>query len=136
MNTLATILFELISPERVLFSGEVRAVMLPATEGDMTVMPGHEVTMVMLNPGVIAVTDVQGHGHRAFVRGGFVEITGTSVSVLAERALPPEELTKDRLDEEIVRLETMRDATSDGRARREADFAISRLEQVKATLSF
>jgi F-type H+-transporting ATPase subunit epsilon len=132
----ATLLFELISPEQVLFSGEVRAVMLPATEGDMTVMPGHEATMVMLNPGVIAVTDVQGHGHRAFVRGGFVEITGTSVSVLAERALPPEELTKGRLDEEIVRLETMRDATSDGRARREADFAISRLEQVKTTLSF
>jgi ATP synthase F1 epsilon subunit len=81
-------LFELISPEKVLFSGEVRAVMLPATEGDMTVMPGHEATMVMLNPGVIAVTDTQGHGHRAFVRGGFVEITGTSVSALAERALP------------------------------------------------
>jgi F-type H+-transporting ATPase subunit epsilon len=132
----ANILFELLSPERVLFSGEVRAVMLPATEGDMTVMPGHEATMVMLNPGVIAVTDVQGHGHRAFVRGGFVEITGTSVSVLAERALPPEELTKDRLDEEILRLETMRDATNDDRSRREADFAISRLEQVKTTLSF
>jgi F-type H+-transporting ATPase subunit epsilon len=132
----ANILFELISPEKVLFSGEVRAVMLPATEGDMTVMPGHEATMVMLNPGVIGVTDVQGHGHRTFVRGGFVEITGTSVSVLAERALPPEELTKGRLDEEIVRLETMRDATNDDRARREADFAISRLEQVKTTLSF
>ena len=133
---MANILLELISPERVLFSGEVRAVMLPATEGDMTVMPGHEATMVMLNPGVIAVTDVQGHGHRAFVCGGFVEITGTSVSVLAERALPPEELTRDRLDEEIVRLETMRDATNDDRARPEADFAISRLEQVKTTLSF
>ncbi|WP_114947968.1 ATP synthase F1 subunit epsilon [Microvirga calopogonii] len=133
---MATLLFELISPERVMFSGEVRAVMLPATEGDMTVMSGHEPTMVMLNPGIIAVTDSQGHGHRAFVRGGFVEITNSGVSVLAERALPPEELTRDRLDEEILRLETMREAMRDERARREADFAISRLEQVKATLSF
>lgn len=133
---MATILFELISPERVLFSGDVRAVMLPATEGDMTVMPGHEATMVMLNPGIVAVTDIQGHGHRAFVRGGFVEITGVSVLVLAERVLPPEELTRDRLDEEIMHLETLRDATADDRARRGADFAISRLEQVKATLSF
>lgn len=133
---MATLLFELISPERVLFSGEVRAVMLPATEGDMTVMPGHVPTMVTLNPGVIAVTDTQGHGHRAFVRGGFVEITGTSVSVLAERALPPEELTRDRLDEEIVRLQTMREAMRDDQSRREADFAISRLEQVKAALTF
>jgi F-type H+-transporting ATPase subunit epsilon len=132
----ATILFELISPERVLFSGEVRAVMLPATEGDMTIMPGHEATMVMLNPGIVAMTDVQGHGHRAFVRGGFVEITSASVSVLAERVLPPEELTRDRLDEEIVYLETVRDGAADNRARREADFAISRLEQVKTTLSF
>jgi F-type H+-transporting ATPase subunit epsilon len=45
-----TILFELIAPERVVFSGAVRAVMLPATEGDMT--------------------DGQGHGHRAFMRVG------------------------------------------------------------------
>lgn len=133
---MATILFEMISPERVLFSGDVRAVMLPATEGDMTVMPGHEATMAMLNPGVVVVTDVQGHGHRAFVRGGFVEITGSSVTVLTERALPPEELTRDRLDEEIVRLETIREATRDDTARRETDFALSRLEQVKATLSF
>lgn len=131
-----TLLFELISPERVLFSGEVRAVMLPATEGDMTVMPGHVSTMVMLNPGVIAVTDTQGHGHRAFVRGGFVEITGASVTVLTERALPPEELTRERLDEEILRLETIREATQDETARRETDFALSRLEQVKTTLSF
>jgi F-type H+-transporting ATPase subunit epsilon len=129
-------LFELISPERILFSGEVRAITLPATEGDMTVMAGHEPTMVMLHPGIIAVTDVQGPGHRAFVRGGFVEITGSSVSVLAERALPPEELTRDRLDEEILLLETMREAIRDDPARREADFALSRLEQVRATLSF
>ncbi len=124
---MAAMLFELISPERTLFSGDVRAVMLPATEGDMTVMPGHEPTIAMLNPGVIAITDVEGHGHRAFVRGGLVEITGSSVSVLTERALPPEELTRDRLDEEILRLETMRDAMRDDTARREADIALGRL---------
>jgi len=92
-----TILFELIAPERVLFSGAVRAVMLPATEGDMT--------------------DGRGHGHHAFMRGGSVEIT---------------DLTRDRLDKEILRLETMRDA----RVRRQADFGLSRLEQVRTTLSF
>jgi F-type H+-transporting ATPase subunit epsilon len=48
---MTTVLFELITPERVLFSGEMRAIMLPATEGDMTVMPGHEDTMVILNRG-------------------------------------------------------------------------------------
>ncbi|MBB4042067.1 F-type H+-transporting ATPase subunit epsilon [Microvirga flocculans] len=133
---MAAILFELISPERILFSGEVRAVMLPATEGDMTVMPGHVPTMVMLNPGIVAITDVQGHGHRAFVRGGFAQITGDSVTLLVERALPPEELTRESLNEEILRLETMREGMRDDKARREADFALSRLEQVRTTLSF
>jgi F-type H+-transporting ATPase subunit epsilon len=132
----ANILFELISPERVLFSGDVRAVMLPGAAGDMTVMPGHAPMMTTINPGIVVVTDERRHGHRAFVRGGFAEITGSSVRVLAERTLPPEELTRERLDEEIVRLETLRDATRDDNARREADFALSRLEQVKTTLSF
>jgi F-type H+-transporting ATPase subunit epsilon len=63
------------------------------------------------------------------VRGGFIEISGSSVSVLAEGALQPEELTRERLDDEILRLE----ATRDDWARGEADFAISRLEQVKTT---
>ncbi|MBZ6075913.1 ATP synthase F1 subunit epsilon [Microvirga puerhi] len=133
---MANVLFELISPERVLFSGEVKAVMLPATEGDMTVMAGHEPTMATLNPGIVVATDVQGHGHRAFVRGGFAEIGPDSVTLLVERALPPEELTRDKIDEEIVRLETTRDATQDSRVRREADFALSRLAQVRAALSF
>jgi F-type H+-transporting ATPase subunit epsilon len=69
-------------------------------------------------------------------RGGLVEITGHSVSILTERALPPEEFTRDRLDEEILRLETMREAMRDDKARMEADFALGRLEQVRATLSF
>jgi F-type H+-transporting ATPase subunit epsilon len=102
----------------------------------MTVMPGHEPTMAALNPGIVVVTDVRGHDHRAFIRGGFVEITGSRVTVLSERTLPPEELTRERLAEEIVRLETLRDATRDDNARREAGFALSRQEQVKATLSF
>jgi F-type H+-transporting ATPase subunit epsilon len=132
----ADIHFELISPERVLFSGDVRSVMLPGTAGDMTVMQGHEPVVATLNPGIVVVTDVQGHGHRAFIRGGYAEITGSSVTVLAERTLLPEELTRERLDEEIMRQETMREATRDDKARRDADFTLSRLEQVKATLSF
>ena len=47
---MATLHFELISPERVLFAGDVRAVMLPGAAGDMTVMPGHEPTVATLKP--------------------------------------------------------------------------------------
>ncbi|WP_262298287.1 hypothetical protein [Microvirga sesbaniae] len=55
------------------------------------------------------------------LRGEFAAIRGGSASVLAKRALPPEELTRICLAEEIVCLETMRDVTNDGRARQEAD---------------
>jgi F-type H+-transporting ATPase subunit epsilon len=55
---------------------------------------------------------------------------------LAERALALQELTRDRLYEEIVRLETMREAMRDDRARPDANFAIGRPKQVKTTLSF
>ncbi len=133
---MANIQFELISPERVLFSGLVRMVVLPGAEGEMTVMPGIQPTMTMLNPGFIVATDTQGQGHRAFVAGGMAQITGDSVSVLADRALPVTELTRDHLDEEIIRLETIRDGTHNDAARRETDFAIGCLKQVRAALSF
>jgi F-type H+-transporting ATPase subunit epsilon len=126
---------ELISPERGLFSGEARAVMLPGTEGDMTVMPGHEPIVTTLQPGLVVVTDVQGHSYRRFVRGGFATITGARVTVLAERPLALDELTRERLDEEIVRLESIREAARDDDARRVAEFALRRLQQVQTALT-
>ena len=76
------------------------------------------------------------HHLPALICGGFAKIMSGSVSVLAEPALSPEEPTRNRLDEEIVRLETMREAVRDDKARREAGFAIGRPEQAKTTLSF
>ncbi|WP_112662780.1 ATP synthase F1 subunit epsilon [Microvirga flavescens] len=133
---MADIMFELVSPERVIFSGVVRAVMLPAIAGDMTIMAGHEPTIAGLQSGFITVTDVREHGHRAFIRGGFAEITGESVTVLADWVLPPDELTRERLHEEVVRLETLREVTRDDISRRDLDFALSRLKQMRVTLSF
>ncbi len=131
-----SIYFELISPERILFAGEVRAVMLPASAGDMTVMPGHEPLMTTLDPGIVMATDTLGHGFRAFVRRGYAEITGMRVTVLAERSVPPEELTRESIDEEIARMEAVRDTAQTDSARRDADFAVGRLERVRATLDF
>ena len=68
---MATLHFELVAPERVLYSGEVEAVMLPGTEGDMTVLPGHAPVMTSLKTGFVVVTDRQNHGTRVLVRGGF-----------------------------------------------------------------
>jgi|SRR3954470_22937760 len=125
---------QLISPEGVVFEGEVRSVVLSGVEGDMTVLPGHAPLLTLLFPGMIFATDAQGQGLRAFVRGGVAEITGAEITVFAERVLPVEELTRERIDEEILHLQLVRDAATDETSRTQANVAISRLEEFKGSL--
>jgi F-type H+-transporting ATPase subunit epsilon len=130
------ILLEVISPERVVFTGQVKSVVLPCSEGDMTVLYGHEPVVTTMNPGLIVVTDSEGLGHTAFIAGGFVEITAYKVGILANRALPIADLTPEHLEEEILHHETIRDATRDPKRRQDAEFMIARLKQVRSALAF
>ena len=133
---MATLHFDLVAPERVLFTGEVEAVMLPATDGDMTVLPGHAPVITTLRTGVVVATNHKNDGERVLVRGGFAEIGATSVTVLAERALPVEELTPEIIDREIFQVELARDATEDFAAKQVADAAIAQLRETRAALGF
>ncbi len=133
---MATLHFELVAPERILFSGEVEAVMLPGTEGDMTVLPGHAPVMAMLKTGFVQITDHKDEGRRVLIRGGFAEINQQGVTVLAERATPVEEVTPEKLDHEIEELELQRDASNDYKTKEAADAAIAQLEEAKEALKF
>jgi F-type H+-transporting ATPase subunit epsilon len=133
---MATFTFELVSPERVLFSGEVDAVVLPATEGDMTVLAGHSPVMTTLKTGFLVVTSTPGNGRRVLVRGGFADVNQNGLTVLAERALPEEELTQDILDQEILTAEMHYDATNEPAAKHAAESAIAQLREAKAALNF
>jgi F-type H+-transporting ATPase subunit epsilon len=133
---MATLHFELVAPERVLYSGEVDAVMLPGTEGDMTVLPGHAPVMTALKSGFVVITDRQNHGTRMLVRGGFAEINAAGLTVLAERALPPEELTPESIDAEILHVEMLRDASQDQAVKEAAEATIEQLREARATLQF
>jgi len=133
---MATLHFELVSPERVLFSGEVEAVMLPGTEGDMTVLPGHAPVMTALKTGVVIATNHRDNGERVLVRGGFAEVNATGVIVLAERATPVQDLTAEMIDHEILQAEMMRDATEDFAAQQAADAGIVQLREVRGALQF
>ena len=77
--------FDLVSPERMLASAQVRAVDLPASEGDMTAMPDHAPMVVTLRPGILRAEGDKGTLEYV-VTGGFVEINAGAVSVLAETA--------------------------------------------------
>ena len=133
---MATFTFELVSPERVLFSGAVDAVVLPASEGDMTVLAGHAPTMTALKTGFVVITDRQNHGTRALVRGGFADVNQNGLTVLAERALPEEELTQEILDHEILTAEMHYDATNDPATKHAAESAVAQLREAKAALNF
>ncbi len=88
-----TVQFDLVSPERRLASVQAREVQIPGADGDMTAMPDHAPTITTLRPGVLRVVHAGGTDDYV-VSGGFAEITATTVSVLAEEALPKSEVTQ------------------------------------------
>jgi F-type H+-transporting ATPase subunit epsilon len=93
----SSVQFDLVSPERRLASFQATEVQIPGATGDLTAMEGHAATITSLRPGVLKVTGAE--GMKAFiVTGGFAEISATSVSVLAEQAVPLNELTPAALD--------------------------------------
>lgn len=90
-----TMQFDLVSPERSLASIPVREVRLPGSDGDLTAMPGHAPTIVTLRPGMVILVGADGTTSEFAVTGGFAEINQDSVSLLAERGHPREEITQD-----------------------------------------
>jgi F-type H+-transporting ATPase subunit epsilon len=133
---MATFNFELVSPERVLFSGQVDAVVLPASDGDVTVLAGHAPLMTTLKTGFLVIADKPGNGKRVLVRGGFADIGQNGLTVLAERALPAEELTQEILDKEILQAEMVYDATNDLAAKHAAESAVAQLREAKVALNY
>lgn len=132
---MATFHFDFVGPERSLYSGEVEAVQLPGSEGEMTVLPGHAPVLTTLKVGVITVTETAGNGKRIYVQGGFADIGPTSVTVLAERAAPIEEVTPAMIDKEIEAAELARDATQDYKKREALNAQIVQMQEAKHTLS-
>ena len=82
-----TVQFDLVSPERLLSSVQANQVQIPGSEGDMTVLPDHAPLITSLRPGVLKVLSSDGDAEYV-VTGGFAEINASSISVLAEQAIP------------------------------------------------
>lgn len=88
--------FELVSPERLLISEQVESVVIPGTEGEMTVMANHAPVMTTVKPGVVTVTPVSGGEQRYVVFGGFADILPEGCTLLAESAVAVKDI--DRAD--------------------------------------
>ena len=78
--------FDLVSPEKRLFAGEVDMVVVPGEEGDFGVLPDHAPVMSAIRPGAITVHN-EGDTTRTFILGGFAEVTPAGLTVLAAEAI-------------------------------------------------
>jgi F-type H+-transporting ATPase subunit epsilon len=127
--------FELVSPERLLLSGEVEQVLVPGSEGDMTVLAHHAPLLSTLRPGLLDIGLPGGEHKRFFVRGGFAEVGPSGLIVLAEIAIDLLELDAGKLAQLVKDAEEdVADATEDA-ARDRAKTKLDQLRQVEATLN-
>lgn len=115
--------FELVSPERLLVSESVESVVIPGTEGEMTVMANHAPVMATIKPGVVTVKPVSGPEQRYVVFGGFADILPDVCTLLAESAVPVADINKDDLARRIQDAkEDLADAKSDDERTKAEEF--------------
>ena len=120
--------FEFVSPETVLFSGDVDQVDLPGTEGDLGVLPGHAPMVTLLRPGIVTIMR-EGQREPVVVVGGFAEMGPGGLTVLADRAGSREDFDLDLLASDIKDVEEdVADCTDDA----QRDKLTRRLEQLCA----
>lgn len=121
--------FELVSPEKLLLSEDVEMVVVPGAEGDFGVLPGHAPMISTVRPGVIHVFEGGSVKSRIFVAGGFAEVTTARCTVLAEEAVPLDEIDRTDVEKDLQDAsEYIRDADGDEAklARAEARAATAR----------
>jgi len=92
--------FELVSPEKLIFTGDVESVVVPGLEGEFTVLKDHAPMMSTLKPGIVSV-ELTGSKTKLFVRGGFADVAPNGLTILAEYAIPLEELDSAKLGADI-----------------------------------
>ncbi len=99
--------FELVSPEQKLLSESVHMVTVPGEEGDFGVLPNHSALLSSIRPGVLEIlaNDNDTAPRRYFLAGGFADVTPTSLTVLAEQAIPFEDLDKAAVEKELIDLQ-------------------------------
>ena len=129
---MAAFTFELVSPEKILFSGDVEQVVVPGTEGDFAVLKDHAPVMSALRPGVLTYTDAKGTSETVFIRGGFVDATPSLLTVLADQAIPVANMTDAAFTAEVELATASLTAASTDEGKR---LAAERLAQIEALRS-
>lgn len=109
----ATFHLEIITPTKVLNKGQIEYLRAPSTDGLFGVLPGHTKSMIALDIGELKITS-EGKDHFLSTSGGYAEITGDTVQILAETVEQSDEIDTDRARDSADRAEQrMKDKKSD-----------------------
>ena len=103
-KTMATFHFDLVSPEKLAFSGEVDQVDVPGAEGDFGVLAGHAPVVAAVRPGILTITTGGTH-QKIIVLGGLAEVSEKGLTVLADVATSVQELDRAKFAESIAEME-------------------------------
>jgi F-type H+-transporting ATPase subunit epsilon len=130
---MATFQFDLVSPEKLLFSGAVTQVDVPGSEGDFGVLAGHAPMVTTLRPGILVVYRDDGE-LRVVVNGGFAEVSPTGLTVLADMAVPRDEFDPTVLAGVIKDTEDDIAKATDGWRRDKLSHKVDQLKALQAEL--
>ncbi|MSP46030.1 MAG: F0F1 ATP synthase subunit epsilon [Xanthobacteraceae bacterium] len=125
---MVTFHFELVSPEKLSFSGEVDQVDVPGAEGDFGVLAGHAPLIALIRPGIMTVYS-GGEQTRLVVLGGFAEVGPDGLTVLADVVTSLEDLDRAALKAQIASMEERVKTIEQGSL---LDREIARLDHFKA----
>lgn len=104
-----TIKFEIVTPERVVLQEDILQITVPTTSGEITVLPDHIPLVSVLAPGVIEVKRADNIIEIMSVSGGFIEVMGDKIVILADTAERAEELDEARIQEAQARAEKLKE---------------------------
>jgi F-type H+-transporting ATPase subunit epsilon len=126
--------FELVAPERLLLSEQVASVVVPGMDGQFTVLSKHAPLMTTLKAGVVDVALASGATKHIFVRGGFADVSEKGFTILAEEAMPLDELKADVLAAQIKDAEEdLADASGEA-GKHAAQAKLDQLKELKSAL--
>ena len=113
--------FELVSPDRLLMSVEADAVAMPGMEGDFGVLPGHAPLISALRAGVITIEGGSEGPDQVYVAGGFAEGAAERLTVLAEEAVPVDNMDRSDIEQRIQEANNELAGADEGEQRRLAE---------------
>lgn len=126
--------FEIVSPEKLVFSGEVEAVVVPGTEGEFTVLKDHAPVISTMKPGVVVIDETPAKKIRLFVLGGFAEAGPSGLTILADQAVDLADLDAAKLEAGIAGVEEEIARAKSDEVRRVATEKRDQLIELKSAL--